>query len=427
MESIVTSPPFIKSLHIHKVRHLENIEILLDENRSRHLILTGPNGSGKTSVLLSLKDYLDGIPDRNVMQLAQWQHTIEELRKVIESCRLELKQPNQPEPQRAKWVRQIADSEQSILQTEKMLSRFKNIEAIMSDLPSMVEYYRQGDFLITFFDAKRSVKLDAVGGPQKLDIPKVSPIASGELAAKFLQFLVNQENKIGMFHYQGDNAKVAQLTQWKHGFIERLRGLFQCPELELEYDVETFNFKIHLPDREPFGLDQLSDGFSSAIQIVAELLLRMEAGQTGRYDMPGVVLIDEIETHLHIELQKQILPFLTDFFPHLQFIVTSHSPFVLNSLPDAVVFDLGSGKRWENLAPLSAGSIIEDYFDSDQYSQVSKDLLARYQQLAVQNPRTQEQDKEYRQLIDQLDGVTLEQAPELVAQYRHLRARERQG
>lgn len=47
-------------------------------------------------------------------------------------------------------------------------------------------------------------------------------------------------------------------------------------------------------------------------------------------------------------LQKQILPFLTSFFPNLQFIVTSHSPFVLNSLEDSVVFDLESHERWES-------------------------------------------------------------------------------
>ncbi|TAN48277.1 MAG: hypothetical protein EPN21_15260 [Methylococcaceae bacterium] len=424
---MMTHPPFIKSLHIHKVRHLENIEIPLDENRPRHLILTGPNGSGKTSVLLAVRDYLNGVPSQNLMKMAELQRKVELTEQAIKNLKLQWESPNQSDQQRAQWIVEISACEQHIKTWKTVLSDFEKIEAVISDLPGAVDAYFQGEFLIVFFDAKRTVKLDVVNGPQKLDIPQTSPITSGTLAAKFLQFLVNQENKIGMFHYQGDNAKVAQLTQWKHGFIERLRGLFQCPELELEYDVETFNFKIHLPDREPFGLDQLSDGFSSAIQIVAELLLRMEARQTGRYDMPGVVLIDEIETHLHIELQKQILPFLTDFFPHLQFIVTSHSPFVLNSLPDAVVFDLASGKRWENLAPLSAGSIIEDYFDSDQYSQVSKDLLARYQQLAAQNPRTPEQAEAYRQLIDQLDGVTLEQAPELVAQYRHLRARERQG
>ena len=57
---------------------------------------------------------------------------------------------------------------------------------------------------------------------------------------------------------------------------------------------------------------------------------------------PGgqLLLIDEIETHLHLELQKKILSFLTTLFPNIQFIVSTHSPFILNSLENAVIYDL---------------------------------------------------------------------------------------
>ena len=121
---------------------------------------------------------------------------------------------------------------------------------------------------------------------------------------------------------------------------------------------------FNIPGREPFRLvdNQLSDGFSSVLQLVSELLLRMEAVTAGSYEVSGIVLIDEIETHLNIKLQKAILPFLTDFFPNIQFIVTTHSPFVLTSLNDAVVFDLESKSRRENMAPMSASTVVEEYF-----------------------------------------------------------------
>ena len=62
-------------------------------------------------------------------------------------------------------------------------------------------------------------------------------------------------------------------------------------------------------------------------------MLRMEkqSQRDIRFDMPGIVLIDEIETHLHLELQKKIMEILTGIFPNVQFIVTTHSPFILNS------------------------------------------------------------------------------------------------
>ena len=80
------------------------------------------------------------------------------------------------------------------------------------------------------------------------------------------------------------------------------------------------------------------------------------------FDIEGIVLIDELETHLHIELQKKILPFLIEFFPNIQFIVTTHSPFVLNSIEDAVVYDLEKNIRLENLSNFSYEGIVEGYF-----------------------------------------------------------------
>ena len=49
---------FITKIHIKKVRHLENVEIRLSDTERKHLILTGKNGSGKTSLLQAMSDYV---------------------------------------------------------------------------------------------------------------------------------------------------------------------------------------------------------------------------------------------------------------------------------------------------------------------------------------------------------------------------------
>lgn len=77
----------------------------------------------------------------------------------------------------------------------------------------------------------------------------------------------------------------------------------------------------------------------------SDLILRMDKNwlldeEISQYNAQGIVLIDELETHLHIELQKKILPFLTKFFPNIQFIVTTHSPYILNSISNAKAYDL---------------------------------------------------------------------------------------
>ena len=66
------------------------------------------------------------------------------------------------------------------------------------------------------------------------------------------------------------------------------------------------------------------------------------------------------------------MPFLTKIFPKIQFIVTTHSPFVLSSEANAVVFDLEKKILVEDMSGFSLDSIVEGYFDSDKYSQILK-------------------------------------------------------
>ena len=85
--------------------------------------------------------------------------------------------------------------------------------------------------------------------------------------------------------------------------------------------------------------------------MIAEVVINRTAKKLNRtfdFNIPGVVLIDEIETHLHLELQKNIMNLLTTIFPNVQFIVSSHSPFVLNSLDNVVIYDLEKKVLVEN-------------------------------------------------------------------------------
>jgi len=59
---------FITNIHINKVRHLENIDIALSETEKKHLIFTGKNGSGKTSLLQALSLLIsDRIEDYSIL------------------------------------------------------------------------------------------------------------------------------------------------------------------------------------------------------------------------------------------------------------------------------------------------------------------------------------------------------------------------
>lgn len=80
----------------------------------------------------------------------------------------------------------------------------------------------------------------------------------------------------------------------------------------------------------------LSSGELSLISIFGEILRQADnlKNNIPLNEIQGVVLIDEIDKHLHISLQREVLPKLFNLFPNVQFIVSSHSPFLSMGLAD---------------------------------------------------------------------------------------------
>ena len=80
----------------------------------------------------------------------------------------------------------------------------------------------------------------------------------------------------------------------------------------------------------------LSSGELSLISLFGEIIRQADnlKNNTKLDDIQGIVLIDEVDKHLHIKLQKEILPKLFKLFPNIQFIVSSHSPFLNMGLAD---------------------------------------------------------------------------------------------
>ena len=76
----------------------------------------------------------------------------------------------------------------------------------------------------------------------------------------------------------------------------------------------------------------------------------------------GVAIIDEIDAHLHVTLQRKILPFLSESFPGIQYIVTTHSPFVLTSVSNAEIYDISRREQVGDLSSYSYESVLEGFW-----------------------------------------------------------------
>src|SRR5690606_24807541 len=91
-----------------------------------------------------------------------------------------------------------------------------------------------------------------------------------------------------------------------------------------------------------------------------------------------------------------ILPFLTDFFPKIQFIVSTHSPFVLSSLSNATICDLETRTITSDLSGYSYDALIESYFRADKYSEEIKSKIFEFEHLVSIQDRTNEQNDKLR-------------------------------
>lgn len=387
---------YITEIKISELRHLYNIDIPLSSDKRQHLIITGKNGSGKTSLLLALQKYLRAINDGSLTKLVTsyvpWLLTAE---KKLEKAETQVEK----------------DAAERDYQTKlDLVRRYKDgVELLFNNFEELDTLFKDGDFITAFFPANRKTRIIRGYGVEDIKLSSSYAIESepGELLLKYMVHLKTQQSYA---RNEGDMANVTRIQKWFERFEEALRVLLDDSSILLEYNYKEYDFKIHEDGKDAFGLDELSDGYSSVIHIVSDLILRMDQNwlltdNLSEYDIEGIVLIDELETHLHIELQKKILPFLTTFFPRIQFIITTHSPYILNSISNAIAYDLENCVKLENLSVYSSEGLAEGYFGVDEYSDELKEKIERYQMLVEKVEPTEEDRAERARLRCQLKNI----------------------
>jgi len=217
-----------------------------------------------------------------------------------------------------------------------------------------------------FFPAQRQSKIVSSTNTISLDehINSAKFEYSSKLGQHLEQYLLNIRIEKSLALSEENNQKYAdQINSWFEKFDKDLKFLFEDESTELKFEYKERKFSLKQSHRE-FTFQSLSSGFTAIFDIYSDLLMRSRLLNILPNELNGVVLIDEIDAHLHISLQKKILPFLTKSFPEVQFIVSTHSPFVITSTNnDTVVYDISSGDFFEeDLSLYSHESIIKELF-----------------------------------------------------------------
>ncbi|MBY0453743.1 MAG: AAA family ATPase [Burkholderiaceae bacterium] len=225
---------------------------------------------------------------------------------------------------------------------------------------------------------------------------------------------------IAWFRYWNLNAKQEQLKALEQGlphqpgefdsYVAAVAGavntcLAPVQWCNLNYSFSQDALVAQHPIHGELAIEQLSDGIQNMIGMVADMAFRAvklnpQLGAQAVLQTSGIVLIDEVDMHLHPQWQQLVLQGLMQAFPLVQFIVTTHSPQVISTLKRECVRLLGDDTDGQMLAstPLS-----------DTYGLSSHTVLQRVMHVDPQPPVPELAAlKQLTQLVDEGQGESLQ-------------------
>ena len=350
--------PYLQELVINDAYAVKNLRLPVFEpgQEFKHLVLTGRNGSGKTTVLRGLAEVLP----------YTWSNT-----SNIEAVLSKRLVPT---------IDETGTDGMGVISTGK---------------PQPLNHSR---IINAFFQIRRDAYVKDVSGvvnEKQLEHNAQEFQQYGlTLTPQFKQYLVNKKVFQVFDAMEGRNESALQQEKFFTDLEGRFREIFHDPGLKLEFVRENFEFYLVHSDGRRITFNQLSAGFSAFLSILMDLLMRVDLLRKQvndySYDPCGFVLIDEPETHLHLEMQYQILPLLTSLFPSLQFIVATHSPAVASSIKNATVFDLSTGQALGDTAAGSSFSeLMQTHFGlENEYSNVADKILDEVTEISAMPDRS---------------------------------------
>lgn len=178
------------------------------------------------------------------------------------------------------------------------------------------------------------------------------------------------------------------------------------------YNLDTNEIDVIYKDEKQkyvrIPMSQLSDGYRCTISLIADIAYRMAILNPQLLDevltkTEGIILIDEIDLHLHPLWQQRILKDLLNIFPRVQFIVSTHAPAVINSVDGNDLIIL-KGNTAENANNETYGkdvnTILREVMESSERPKEIKDIFTELYK-SIDDERFEDADK----LLNELEGI----------------------
>ena len=421
---------YLKSLELHNFRCFEDVKIDFHKNLT---VIIGENGSGKSSImegiaiaLSSMFVKMDGLSSRKIdksqarlkaYEVGSTKDVQEQYPVIVKAAASVLTQSNNKE---IEWSRSIDSSsgQTKYGDANKIISLGVDYQKALREgntqisLP-IIAYYGTG----RLWDYHRNKQTDVFEKSNRLNglfeksnrlngyIDCVDGTANVKLMMNWfmkmtIQKYQNQEMGLGNIPeleavYSAMEECYSRITGYKN---IKMQYSMITKELEVAYINES-GYAMRIP------INQLSDGYKSMISLVADIAYRMAVlnpqflGNICK-NTDGVVLIDEVDLHLHPAWQQRVLGDLMAIFPKIQFIVSTHAPAVINTVERESIRILKN--KDVKAAPIEtygkdANSVLKAIMDADERPAPVKEKFKEFYDALS--------DKNYRLAIEILDDL----------------------
>lgn len=197
-----------------------------------------------------------------------------------------------------------------------------------------------------------------------------------------------------------------------------LRALEKCytnvtgfKDVRVLFNLNTNDLDVYYTEnkeRMRISMDQLSDGYKGTISLIADIAYRMAALnpqllESVLVETDGIIMIDEVDLHLHPQWQKRVLKDLTEIFPKVQFIVSTHAPEVINSVYSenlVLLKDRQAVAVQSEVYGKDVRSVLEEIMEVEERPQEVADLFEEFYRLLEDA-----QFEQAEELLEKLDKV----------------------
>ncbi|WP_171899555.1 AAA family ATPase [Candidatus Marithrix sp. Canyon 246] len=396
---------------------IRNFKLFADEEFSfnpQMNVIIGNNATGKTTILealsYSLGTVLMGLKREESIPLRYE----EKRREIISPDNIEIQLPFRIDIQQTldninyKWHRS----------TDKDLggaTNYKSAKEMINKAKELANQVRNGDNvklpLIAYYGTERvndrhQNKVTYQKQGSRLD-GYYGALDSRTLKGQFLEWFKSYEDSVLKFgkdktlYHAFTNSITSMVKDWK----------------KIHFSWEMDDMLGQLENGSWVSFSMMSAGYQSVVRLTADIAYRAiklnpHLGGNAIKETEGVVLIDEIDMHLHPKWQKNIISDLKNTFPKIQFIATTHSPFIIQSLRAEELIKLDGDDVVDNPFTKSIPDIAEEEMNLESVQRSRKFL--KMQKVAsdyfalIQEGKTSKNDYTTNKIKEELDKLELE-------------------